>query len=135
MVHLIPRSECCFVFFVNVWFSLVVVSSNSWSLPLTGDDSGPLGNLGSLVDTRAAKVRCQNIWDVIRGDEFHINNLLDDEYEPRERHIIVRDARHLVGRTMEYCVLTHNCEHFVTALRYGQPESRQVGVSLPSDSF
>uniref|UniRef100_A0A3Q3XRB6 LRAT domain-containing protein n=1 Tax=Mola mola TaxID=94237 RepID=A0A3Q3XRB6_MOLML len=88
--------------------------------------SSPYGNLGFLMDSSTAQVRCQNIWQVVRHDDFRINNLLDDEYEPRERHLILRDAHRLVGQRLPYCITTHNCEHFVTQLRYGKPESRQV---------
>lgn len=94
----------------------------------TGDDSGLFANLGMLMDSGKARVRRQKIWNVVRFDRFQINNLLDDKYEPRERHLIVRDACRMVGREVPYCVATRNCEHFVTWLRYGTPESRQVGV-------
>lgn len=94
----------------------------------TGDNFGSFGNLGMLLDSTKARVRRQKIWDVVRFDSFEINNLLDDEYEPRERHTIVKEARRMVGRELLYSVYTYNCEHFVTGLRYGKPESRQVGV-------
>lgn len=94
----------------------------------TCDDLGPFSSLGMLLDSSNARVRCQKIWDVIRFDSFKINNLLDDKYEPRERHIIVREARRTVGKELPYSITTHNCEHFVTWLRYGKPESRQVGL-------
>ncbi|KAM9341578.1 phospholipase A and acyltransferase 4-like [Symphorus nematophorus] len=92
----------------------------------SSDDLGPFSNLTMLVDSHTARVRRQKIWKVVGNDRFEINNLLDDEYEPRERHIIVREACRLVGRELPYSVTTSNCEHFVTMLRYGKPESRQV---------
>lgn len=81
-----------------------------------------------LVDSPKATVRRQKIWDVVRSNRFRVNNLLDDEYEPRQRRVIVREACSLVGWEMPYCLATNNCEHFVTKLRYGKPESRQVGL-------
>lgn len=85
-------------------------------------------NLLMLVDSPKATVRRQKIWDVVRSNRFRVNNLLDDEYEPRQRRVIVREACSLVGWEMPYCLATNNCEHFATKLRYGKPESRQVGL-------
>ncbi|KAA0718483.1 Retinoic acid receptor responder protein 3 [Triplophysa tibetana] len=73
-----------------------------------------------------ALVKKEEIWDVVGSDEYRINNLLDDKYEPREIRNILRDAQRLLGRRRPYCVVTYNCEHFVTELRYGKPESHQV---------
>ncbi|XP_071354644.1 phospholipase A and acyltransferase 4-like [Trachinotus anak] len=89
------------------------------------DDAGPL-DLLMFLDSNTAQVRRQKLWEVVGSHSYQINNLLDDEYEPRERHIIVREACRMVGRELPYSVATQNCEHFVTELRYGKPESRQV---------
>ncbi|XP_075963321.1 phospholipase A and acyltransferase 4-like [Anarhichas minor] len=90
------------------------------------DDSSPLGSLLMLLDSRRAQVRRQKIWDVVGGHRFEINNLLDHKYEPRDRHVIVREACRMVSSELPYNAVTHNCEHFVTEIRYGQSESRQV---------
>ncbi|KAM3850603.1 phospholipase A and acyltransferase 2-like [Diretmus argenteus] len=89
------------------------------------EDSGVVGNLLSLLDT-TVQVRCQKIWNAVGSDDYRVNNLLDDEYQPRHPHLIVKEARRMEGQVLPYCVATRNCEHFVTALRYGKPESRQV---------
>lgn len=89
------------------------------------DESGTL-DLLTFLGSSTAEVRRQKVWEVVGFDKFCVNNLLDDEYEPRERHIIVREACRMVGRELPYHVATCNCEHFVTELRYGKPESRQV---------
>lgn len=94
----------------------------------TGDELGPFGNLALLLDNHKARVKRQKIWEVVRLKSFQINNFLDDEYEPRERHIIVKEACQMVGQELLYSVYTYNCEHFATWLRYGKAESRQVGV-------
>ncbi|CAN0169418.1 unnamed protein product [Lampetra fluviatilis] len=39
---------------------------------------------------------------------------------------ILRKARALVGEMLDYDVLSCNCEHFVTALRFGEARSDQV---------
>ncbi|CAG5866864.1 unnamed protein product [Menidia menidia] len=89
-------------------------------------DLGDFGELLSFLDSSTARVRRQRIWEVIKSSEFHINNYLDDEYRPRESRTIVREACRLVGLERPYNIATYNCEHFVTELRYGKPESRQV---------
>lgn len=75
-------------------------------------------------------VECHKIREVVGNDRFQINNLLDHRYKPRDRGVIVREACKLVGRELPYSAATFNCEHFVTGLRYGEPESRQVGGAL-----
>lgn len=80
----------------------------------------------SFLDSNKARVRRQRLWEVVGSDKFHVNNLLDDEYQPREPYVIVRDALRMVGRELPYNVVSNNCEHFVTELRYGEAESRQV---------
>ncbi|KAJ8246950.1 hypothetical protein GJAV_G00257100 [Gymnothorax javanicus] len=73
-----------------------------------------------------ALVRMDELSEVVGTDEYRINNLLDDKYEPRSPKAIVGDAKSLVGRILPYCVFQGNCEHFVTELRYGKAESRQA---------
>ncbi|XP_030575023.1 phospholipase A and acyltransferase 4-like [Archocentrus centrarchus] len=91
-----------------------------------GGELGNFGELLTLIDSSTACVRRQKIWEVVGSSRFEVNNLLDDEYQPREPHVIVMDACRMVGRELPYSVATQNCEHFVTELRYGKPESRQV---------
>ncbi|XP_056250458.1 phospholipase A and acyltransferase 4-like [Seriola aureovittata] len=89
------------------------------------EGSGPL-DLLMFLDSNTAEVRRQKLWDVVGTNSYHINNLLDDECEPRDHHVIVREACRMVGQELPYSVASRNCEHFVTELRYGKPESRQV---------
>ncbi|KAM4624974.1 phospholipase A and acyltransferase 4-like isoform 2-T2 [Polymixia lowei] len=90
------------------------------------DDFGLLSSLASMFQNDMAEVRCEKIQDVVGPDSFQVNNMLDDKYRPRERRLIVRDARRMVGQVLPYCVANHNCEHFVTELRYGKAQSQQV---------
>ncbi|XP_065814696.1 phospholipase A and acyltransferase 3 [Labrus bergylta] len=78
------------------------------------------------VLTENAMVKKQELWAVVGTNKWKINNSLDDKYEPRPVHIIVREASALVGAELPYCVFRGNCEHFATELRYGKAESRQV---------
>lgn len=73
-----------------------------------------------------ALVKKEQLWDVAGTDKYIINNLLDEKYEPRPIHVILREAHSLLGEMLPYCVFRVNCEHFVTELRYGKAESRQV---------
>ncbi|XP_052006221.1 phospholipase A and acyltransferase 3-like [Xyrauchen texanus] len=73
-----------------------------------------------------AIVKKEEIWSVVGNDKYSINNLLDNKYEPRQVRDIIREAQSLLGKELPYCVFRGNCEHFVTELRYGKPQSRQV---------
>ncbi|TRY54703.1 hypothetical protein DNTS_031238 [Danionella cerebrum] len=77
-----------------------------------------------------AMVKKEELYEIIGNDDYCINNLLDDEYVPRDIHDILEDAQKLVGRGLPYSVLSRNCEHFVTELRYGKAHSRQVRTAI-----
>lgn len=90
--------------------------------------SSPFASLVSCLETDVAEVRRQKIWEVVKNDDYKVNNLLDDEYEPRDRRSILKDACRMVGEHLPYSLVNYNCEHFVMELRYGKAESRQVRV-------
>uniref|UniRef100_A0A3Q3VP31 LRAT domain-containing protein n=1 Tax=Mola mola TaxID=94237 RepID=A0A3Q3VP31_MOLML len=79
----------------------------------------------SLICERAM-VKKDNLWDVVGNDRWTINNTLDKKYKPHSAGTIVKEACAFVGQELPYCLFRLNCEHFVTELRYGKPESRQV---------
>ncbi|XP_014443795.1 retinoic acid receptor responder protein 3-like [Tupaia chinensis] len=83
----------------------------------------------SVLSSRAV-VKQERLKDVVGNCDYQINNYLDHRYRPRPVEEIISSAKEKVGEEMEYCVLTKNCEHFVTDLRYGTPCSRQVQVAL-----
>ncbi|KAI4904155.1 hypothetical protein NFI96_013821 [Prochilodus magdalenae] len=87
-------------------------------------EAGAYSMMSVLCDK--AVVKKEQLWDVVGNDEYTINNLLDHKYEPRPVRAILQDAHSLLGLEMPYCVFRGNCEHFVTELRYGKAESRQV---------
>uniref|UniRef100_A0A0E9WJF2 LRAT domain-containing protein n=1 Tax=Anguilla anguilla TaxID=7936 RepID=A0A0E9WJF2_ANGAN len=43
---------------------------------------------------------------------------------------MLKDAQKLKGTKVHYDLLTNNCEHMVTNLRYGEPESRQAQMAV-----
>ena len=79
----------------------------------------------SIVCDRALVARA-GFWEVVGTDEWRINNILDDQCEPRSADLVVQEARRLVGTELPYSVFQSNCEHFATELRYGKAQSRQV---------
>ncbi|CAB1438329.1 unnamed protein product [Pleuronectes platessa] len=89
-----------------------------------GQSSGPL----ELLSSRA-EVKREKLTDVVGHDRFKVNNLLDEEYDARDPSIIVKEACEMVGRVLQYSVVSYNSEHFATDLRYGKAESRQVQIA------
>uniref|UniRef100_A0A8C5FKB9 LRAT domain-containing protein n=1 Tax=Gadus morhua TaxID=8049 RepID=A0A8C5FKB9_GADMO len=86
----------------------------------------------SIVCDRALVARA-GFWEVVGTDEWRINNILDDQCEPRRADLVVQEARRLVGAELPYSVFQSNCEHFATELRYGKAQSRQSNtVSIRS---
>ncbi|TNN28397.1 Retinoic acid receptor responder protein 3 [Liparis tanakae] len=100
-----------------------------------GGNSSSSGIVSLALNNGFAQVKRQNIWKVIHGDPFEINNLFDDKYDPRDRDVIVKEACRMVGSKRKYKIATMNCEHFATELRYGQPESRQVGGAYDYSAY
>ncbi len=93
----------------------------------------------SIADHADARVsRLKSIWhneaivnkekqqDVVGSDEYRIHNVLDKEYQPLHTSQILQNADSLVGEVLPYNLLTRNCEHFATQMRYGAPQSKQV---------
>uniref|UniRef100_A0A672MUW2 Retinoic acid receptor responder 3-like n=1 Tax=Sinocyclocheilus grahami TaxID=75366 RepID=A0A672MUW2_SINGR len=92
--------------------------------PSEDAQAGPYSMMSVLCDK--AKVKKEELYEVVGNDEYCINNLLDEKYEPRPVREMLQDAHRFLGRELPYCVFRENCEHFVTELRYGKPQSRQV---------
>lgn len=75
-----------------------------------------------------ATVKKEKLLVVAGSDKWKVNNSLDEEFDPRAVDLILKDARQMVGAELPYNITRENCEHFVTNLRYGKPESRQVNM-------
>ncbi|XP_036379694.1 phospholipase A and acyltransferase 3-like [Megalops cyprinoides] len=82
------------------------------------------------VAHNAARVQLDPLETVAGTDSYCVNNLLDSEYVPRDIDEILMEAKSMVGCVLRYDIISYNCEHFVTNLRYGKPESRQVRNAL-----
>ncbi|XP_072549361.1 phospholipase A and acyltransferase 4-like [Salminus brasiliensis] len=96
--------------------------------PCETPGAGPNCLMSVLYDK--AIVMRERLGQVVGQDRFHVNNLLDSKHKPRSVCVILRDALSLAGLEMPYCVLRGNCEHFVTELRYGRAESRQIHYAV-----
>ncbi|NXA16270.1 HRSL1 enzyme, partial [Sapayoa aenigma] len=76
--------------------------------------------------TRNAKIKKQLLKEVVGNDDWHVNNKYDRSCTPLPVEEIIRRAERYIGREVTYDVLSNNCEHFVTMLRYGEGVSDQV---------
>ncbi|XP_006149860.1 retinoic acid receptor responder protein 3-like [Tupaia chinensis] len=94
--------------------------------PILGDFLGAGSSSLFSVLSSTAVVKQERLKDVVGNCDYQINNYLDHRYRPRPVEEIISSAKEKVGKKMEYSVLTKNCEHFVTDLRYGTSWSKQV---------
>ncbi|NXA17779.1 HRSL1 enzyme, partial [Ibidorhyncha struthersii] len=78
------------------------------------------------VLTGKAWVRKQLLKEVVGTDTYRVNNKYDRTYTPLPVKDIIRRAEHFVNKEVSYDVLSNNCEHFVTMLRYGVCVSDQA---------
>ncbi|XP_045414159.1 phospholipase A and acyltransferase 4 [Lemur catta] len=80
----------------------------------------------SKVLSSRAVVKLEPLEDVVADCRYQVNNHYDHTYTPLPVQDIIKSARDMVGKEMEYSIVRKNCEHFVTNLRYGKPRCRQV---------
>uniref|UniRef100_A0A8C4N8F9 Retinoic acid receptor responder 3 n=1 Tax=Eptatretus burgeri TaxID=7764 RepID=A0A8C4N8F9_EPTBU len=74
-------------------------------------------------------VKKEKLKIVVGDNSYQINNKYDHKYRPLPAKEIVEAALSRVGQKVDYDVFTNNCEHFVTLLRYGEPDSEQLFMS------
>ncbi|XP_015425306.1 PREDICTED: uncharacterized protein LOC102756241 [Myotis davidii] len=106
------------------------IGSSHWAL-YVGDGyvihlAPPGENSEAGAPTGLGEVKRQLLVEVLENCSFKVNNHLDHLYKPRPVHEMLRSAKEMVGKEMEYSVLRRNCEHFVTDLRYGKACSRKI---------
>ncbi|XP_015274578.1 PREDICTED: HRAS-like suppressor 3, partial [Gekko japonicus] len=77
-----------------------------------------LYSLRSVISDHAM-VKKEPLLEVVGNDTYRINNKYDGRFLPLPVDEIIARAKAEVGRVMAYSVLSQNCEHFVTGLRYG----------------
>ncbi|KAF7238614.1 HRAS-like suppressor 3 [Varanus komodoensis] len=88
----------------------------------------PGAGFGSVMSVTAdiAYVEKEKLSVVVGTDEYQINNKHDARFSPLPKAKIVRRAEEMVGQVLRYSIITSNCEHFVTKIRYGEARSDQV---------
>ncbi|XP_062332059.1 phospholipase A and acyltransferase 3-like isoform X1 [Osmerus eperlanus] len=96
--------------------------------PSEGQGAGSSSMMSVMHDK--AKVKKEELWDVVGTDKWCIKNSLDEKCDPRPVHLILKEAKEMVGAELPFCVFRGNCEHFATELRYGKAESRQVRTAV-----
>uniref|UniRef100_A0A8C5R6F3 LRAT domain-containing protein n=1 Tax=Leptobrachium leishanense TaxID=445787 RepID=A0A8C5R6F3_9ANUR len=84
------------------------------------------GSIETLVSYGPAVVRKDPL-DVVAGkSHFVVNKKYDEKMTPLPAEYVVKAALENVGQTVNYNIITNNCEHFVTQLKYGTAFSDQV---------
>ncbi|XP_074548587.1 uncharacterized protein LOC141806806 [Halichoeres trimaculatus] len=101
-----------------------VYVGNDEVVGLTSPNEGD-GVIRNLINGQAL-VKRESLWSVMGDDDCKVNNLWDDECEPFAPEVIVGKTLEKEGQVMSYSLLSHNCEHFSTELRYGEAKSKQV---------
>ncbi|XP_041938838.1 phospholipase A and acyltransferase 3-like [Alosa sapidissima] len=95
-------------------------------LTTDGDSASKGAAIGGSSASIFAIVKKQELSDVAAADIWRVNNSLDKKWMPQPPDVILKIAQQLVGKKIQYRLLNYNCEHFVTNIRYGKPESRQA---------
>ncbi|KAM4895415.1 phospholipase A and acyltransferase 1-like [Sylvia borin] len=98
---------------------------DGYVIHVTGVNSGSVEGRSSSKLTRA-QVKKQLLKDVVGKNKWRVNNKYDRFYTPFSVKDIIRRAESCIGKEVLYNVLSSNCEHFVTLLRYGVALSDQV---------
>uniref|UniRef100_A0A3B3UNF8 LRAT domain-containing protein n=1 Tax=Poecilia latipinna TaxID=48699 RepID=A0A3B3UNF8_9TELE len=80
-----------------------------------------------VVNGEMGVVMKEKLEDVVGGDRWRINNYLDKKHKPQQIYTIVKQAVGFIGTRLPYNLVSSNCEHFATDLRYGKSTSLQVG--------
>ncbi|XP_072573765.1 phospholipase A and acyltransferase 1-like [Paramormyrops kingsleyae] len=101
---------------------------DDYVIHITSDAAVKSANSMSSSLFGKAIVKLEKLLDVVGNDNFRVSNRLDIKYKPRSVSAILSDALSLVGQTLPYSLIQQNCEHFVTFLRYGKPESMQANL-------
>ncbi|KAK5618067.1 hypothetical protein CRENBAI_022955 [Crenichthys baileyi] len=121
-----PKPGDLIEIFRNIYEHWAVYVGEGYVVHLLGPD-GSLSS-SSTINLPIGKnnVLKQKLLEVVSTDKWTINNLHDQEKQPRPPEVIVKEAHKLVGTTRSYNIVNFNCEHFATELRYGNAESEQL---------
>ncbi|XP_036244710.1 phospholipase A and acyltransferase 1-like [Molothrus ater] len=93
---------------------------------VTDEEASSVLLSSSSIRATRAKVKKQLLKDVVKNHKWRVNNKYDQFRTPFPVEEIIRRAELCIDREVPYDVLTSNCEHFVTMLRYGDGVSDQA---------
>ncbi|NWT07550.1 HRSL1 enzyme, partial [Mionectes macconnelli] len=99
---------------------------DGYVIHVTSEGIPTLSASSEVVFTRRAKVKKHRLKDVAGTDDWEVNNKYDSFLTPLPVKEIIERAESYIDRKVPYRVLSKNCEHFVTMLRYGKGFSEQV---------
>ncbi|XP_023803522.1 HRAS-like suppressor 3 [Cyanistes caeruleus] len=121
-----PKPGDLIEIFRPVYQHWVIYVGDGYVIHVTDEgDTSSLASSSSISATRAT-VKKQLLKEVVGKHKWRVNNKYDRSYTPFPVEKIIRRAEELVGKVVPYNVITKNCEHFVTKLRYGIELSDQV---------
>ncbi|XP_066182083.1 phospholipase A and acyltransferase 3-like [Sylvia atricapilla] len=101
---------------------------DGYVIHVTGVNSGSVEGRSSSKFVRA-QVKKQLLKDVAGKNKWRVNNKYDCLCPPFSVRKIIQCAECWVDMEVPYNVLSRNCEHFVTLLRYGVALSDQATVA------
>uniref|UniRef100_A0A3P9N5M5 LRAT domain-containing protein n=1 Tax=Poecilia reticulata TaxID=8081 RepID=A0A3P9N5M5_POERE len=131
-----PKPGDLIEIFRNVYEHWAVYVGDGYVVHLLGPDGESSPNCTINLPMGKNNILKQKLLEVVSSDEWHINNILDQEKQPRPAHIIVDQANKLVSTTRSYNVVDYNCEHFATELRYGDVEDAlKIGLGVTGVSL
>ncbi|MBN3289358.1 PA216 protein, partial [Polypterus senegalus] len=82
----------------------------------------------SIVSVYCEKaiIKKERLCDVVGDSQYRVNNKYDKKYDPLPVDIILKKAKEAIGEEVPYDLMSQNCEHFVTRLRYDIEKSEQI---------
>ncbi|XP_054138631.1 phospholipase A and acyltransferase 1-like isoform X1 [Melozone crissalis] len=101
---------------------------DGYVIHLTDEEASSLWLSSSSIQATRAKVKKELLKDVVRNHKWRVNKTHDRFHTPFPVKEIIQRAEQRIGEELTYDVLTSNCEHFVTELRYGEGVSDQVSA-------
>ncbi|XP_059711456.1 phospholipase A and acyltransferase 1-like [Haemorhous mexicanus] len=99
---------------------------DGYVIHVTDEGASSISLSSSSIHAKRAKVKKQLLKVVVENHNWRVNNKYDCSFTPFPVKEIIRRAEQRIGMEVQYNVLTNNCEHFVTELRYGVRVSEQV---------
>lgn len=88
--------------------------------------SVPGNVIAAAVGDVNSSVKRERLQDVAQRRPFYKNNMLDGSHQPLSAEDIIERASSLIGTLWDFRLLSSNCEHFASEMRYGVAISLQA---------